>query len=70
MTASPVRIIVELHGPDAGLSRSLPWNASVIATGSRIASDPRCYTPVTCLAASSIRDSQRGHHRKSSIQTP
>jgi len=70
MTPSSVLFIVELHGPDAGLSRSLSWNASVTAPGSRIASDTGRYTPVTCLDASPIRDSARGDHRKNSIQTP
>jgi hypothetical protein len=70
MTQPTVLPIVELRALDSRLGRSLSWSAWTLALGSRIAPDTSCYTPVTCVDASPIRDSARGDHRKNPIQTP
>ncbi len=70
MTASPVLLIVELHGPDAGLSRSLPSIDSIIALGSRTASDTGRVIRLARLQTSLLSDPTRRHRRINPIQTP
>ena len=70
MTASPVPLIVELHGPDAGLSRSLSSIDSILALGSRTASDASRKIHLARRQALPFSDSTRCDRRINPIQTP
>ena len=70
MTASPVLLIVELHGSDAGLSRSLSSIDSIIALASRMASDAGRKIRLVRLPASPFSDSTRCDRRINPIQNP
>jgi hypothetical protein len=70
MTASPVQLLVELHGPDAGLGRSLSSIDSLIALGSRTASDAGRVIRLVRLQTSPLSDSTRCDRWINPIQTP
>lgn len=70
MTTSPALLIVELHGPYAGLGRSLSSIDSIIAPGNLTQSDIPRKVRRARLHASPLSDPARCHCRKNSIQTP
>jgi hypothetical protein len=70
MTTPPVLLILELHGPDAGLSRPLSSIGRIVVTGSRTESHIPRKVRRARLHASPLSDSARCHCRKNSIQTP
>jgi hypothetical protein len=70
MTTPPVLLILELHGPDAGLSRALSSIGRIIVTDSLTESDIHRKLRRTRLHAPPLSDSSCGHCRRTPIQTP
>jgi hypothetical protein len=70
MTTSPVLLILQLHGPVVGLSRSLSSIGRIPALGTRTLPNASRKFRATCLHPSPSSDSPRCHRRKNPIQTP
>jgi hypothetical protein len=70
MTTSPVLLILELHGPDAGLSRSLSSIGRMPALGTRTLPNASRKLRAAHLHTSPSSVSPRCDRRKNPIQTP